>query len=233
MLAKEREQILTPDAAVPSGCAVRLKQALLDPIDNGSRINLKKPTDFVGRKDALDLRLCNHAARKNPLVIIVMFNFPMEIAIREWNLADLHEIQESWLDFCRNSARSDMKLRSDPERHMAEWLMMRYRRPDSFGFIADRDGAMAGFLIGRVDEWESAPPIIEPRRLGIIDAVHVREDYRRLGVASQLIAHAVDLLRARRVAGIETTYDAGSDAEAETWNHAGFVPWMVHAFRLL
>lgn len=157
----------------------------------------------------------------------------MEITIREWNQADLLLIQRDWLDFYRNAARSDMKLRPRAEREMTEWLMSRYKQAASFGLIAERDGVMAGFLIGRVDEWESVPPIIEPRRLGIIDAVHVSEECRRRGIGSHLIEHAMNILRDRKVVAVETIYDAWSDAADATWNHAGFAPWMVHAFRLL
>ena len=157
----------------------------------------------------------------------------MEAEIRPWCRADLKEVQRAWIEFCRHLARSDMKLRPQPEHAMMAWLLARFNDSSAFGIIAEKEGAVAGFLIGRVDEWESVPPVIEPRKLGIIDAVYVEEAFRRQGIGSRLIEHALQTLRDRNVVAVETIYDAWNDASAETWRRAGFAPWMVHAYRLL
>src|SRR5215475_7934099 len=107
----------------------------------------------------------------------------MEISIRKWKASDAEKILGPWLDFCKNAARSDMRLRPDAEGAMRRWLLSRVKEPASIGLIAEKDGLLfAGFLIGRVDEWESTPPVLEPRRLGIIDAVYVDEKFRRSGI---------------------------------------------------
>ena len=113
------------------------------------------------------------------------------------------------------------------------WLHARFNESSAFGLVAEIDGAFAGFLIGRVDEWESVPPVIEPRKLGFIDAVYVEERFRRQRIGSCLIEHALQWLRQRNVAAVETIYDARNGASAETWRRAGFASWMVHAYRLL
>jgi GNAT superfamily N-acetyltransferase len=156
-----------------------------------------------------------------------------EPQIRAWVRADLPEIQRAWLDFCRKAARSDMRMKTEPESAMMGWLVMRFTEPATFGLVAEKDEVIIGFLIGRVDEWESVPPVIEPRMLGIIEAVHVDEEFRRQGIGSRLIEQAVTMLRDRKAVAVETIYDAWNDASTETWHHAGFAPWMVHAFRLL
>src|SRR5688572_32888991 len=109
--------------------------------------------------NTFDFRLCDHAALRDQTVNHDARKIPMEIIMRQWNRADLPQIQRAWLDFCRTASRPDMQLKPHPEREMTEWLMSRYRHPSSFGLIADRDAVMTGFLIGRVDEWESVPPI--------------------------------------------------------------------------
>ncbi len=157
----------------------------------------------------------------------------MDVEIRSWRRPDLKHIQRGWIAFCRQATRSDMKLKPRLEHAMMEWLRERFEESSAFGLIAEREGAVAGFLTGRVGEWDSVPPVIEPRKLGIIDAVYVDEAFRRQGIASRLIEHAVQMLRERNVIAVETIYDAGNDASAETWRCAGFLPWMVHGFRLL
>jgi len=157
----------------------------------------------------------------------------MQISIREWEKKDLSKIQEAWLDYCRNAARSDMQLKPDFEKAMAQWLIDRFKQTSTIGFVAESDGTLAGFLIGRIDDWESVPPVIESRRIGIIDAVYVTEEFRRQRIASRLVQHAIQLMEAAKVVAVETIYDAWNDASARTWRRAGFAPWMVHAYRML
>ena len=157
----------------------------------------------------------------------------MEINIRDWKSSDSEKVLQSWLAFCRTAARSDMRLKPDCERVMRQWLASRIKEPNSLGFIAEIDGVWAGFVIGRIDEWESTPPVLEPRRLGIIDAVYVSDEFRRSGIGARLVEHALQAMRARNAIAAETIYDAWSDASSALWRQAGFAPWMVHAYRTL
>lgn len=157
----------------------------------------------------------------------------MEISIRDWNREDLAQIQRAWLDYCRQVARSDMRLKTNSETAMMQWLTNRFRQPSSLGFVAERDGSVAGFLIGRIDDWESVPPVLESRRIGIIDAVYVNEQFRRQGIGNQLIERAIQRMRDANAIAVETIYDAWNDASTQTWHRAGFAPWMVHAYRML
>jgi len=157
----------------------------------------------------------------------------MEINIRNWVRADLSEIQRVWLEYCQNGTRSDMRLRPDAASAMTRWLAGRFRQPETFGLVAEIDQQLAGFLIGRVDDWESVPPVIESRRIGIIDAVHISEPFRRQKIGSRLIEQAIQRIKAADAVAVETVYDAWNDASASAWHAAGFAPWMVHAYRML
>jgi GNAT superfamily N-acetyltransferase len=157
----------------------------------------------------------------------------MEINIREWERKDLIEIQAKWLEFCRTAARSDMQLKRGADDVMLRWLTERFKYGSSIGYVAAEDQKMTGFLIGRVDDWESVPPVIESRRIGIIDAVYVAEECRRHGIARQLIQRAIQKMQESNVVAVETTYQLGNEASAQTWHRAGFAPWMVYAYRML
>ena len=126
----------------------------------------------------------------------------MEMNIREWSRADLVEIRRAWLEFCRNAARSDMRLKREPELAMMDWLTSRFQQPATFGLIAETKNRIGGFLIGRVDEWESVPPVIEPRKIGIIDAVYVDAEFRRQGIGV-MIDQVLSVLRAASMSAIE------------------------------
>ena len=157
----------------------------------------------------------------------------MEINIRTWRASDSEKILASWLEFCRNGARSDMRLKPNSMQVMRQWLHSRLREPVSIGFVAEMDGTCVGFLIGRIDEWESTPPVLEPRKMGIIDAVYVEEQFRRQGIGARLVDHAMQVMREQNAVAVETIYEAWSDASGALWREAGFAPWMVHAYRTL
>lgn len=157
----------------------------------------------------------------------------MEINIRKWNRNDLTQIHKAWLSYCRNVARSDMQMSADADAAMAKWLTSRFRQSSTLGFVAESGGVIVGFLTARVDDWQSVPPVIESRRIGIIDAVYVADEFRRQGIGSQLIERAIDALRNENAIAVETIYDAWNDASARAWHRAGFAPWMVHAYRML
>jgi len=157
----------------------------------------------------------------------------MEITVREWGRDDLSQIQQAWLQHFQSVARSDMQVRPDADSGMKQWLAARFRQPNSVGLVAETNRIVAGFLIGRIDDWESIPPVIKPRRIGIIDAVYVSEQFRREGIGSRLIDTTIEKMRAANAIAVETIYDAWNDASAHAWHRAGFAPWMVHAYRML
>jgi GNAT superfamily N-acetyltransferase len=157
----------------------------------------------------------------------------MEISIRKWTRDDLSQIHKAWLGYCRTVARSDMQIRTDADTAMMKWLTARFRQQSAMGFVAEADGAVVGFITARIDDWESVPPVIESRRIGIIDAVYVADEFRRQGIGGQLIDRAIETMRNENAIAVETIYDAWNDASGRAWHRAGFAPWMVHAYRML
>src|SRR5438067_2352933 len=160
----------------------------------------------------------------------LVLKFAMKINICDWTRDDLAEIQRAWLD-C-SIPRPDMQLRTNSAAAMKHWLTERFEEPQNIGFVARQEDVMAGFLIGRIDDWESVPPIIKPRRIGIIDAVYVDERFRRQGIGTRLLDRAVQAMREANAVAVETIYEACNEAPARIWRRAGFAPWMIHAYRM-
>jgi GNAT superfamily N-acetyltransferase len=126
-----------------------------------------------------------------------------------------------------------MRLKGSPEKVITRWLESSFRDPACFGLIAEVDGEFAGFLLARVDTWESVPPIVQSRKLGIIDGAYVIERFRGHRVAASLIERALFKMGQRNAVAVETTYEAANEASTEMWRQAGFAPWMVHTYRML
>jgi GNAT superfamily N-acetyltransferase len=157
----------------------------------------------------------------------------MEINIRSWRRDDLADIRRAWLLFCQNVARSDMTIRRDADSAMKRWLESRFLDNETFGLIADANNVVAGFLVARINDWESSPPIIAPRRVGIIDAVYVGNEFRKQGISGQLIDRALERMREANAMAVETIYDITDESSDRMWRRAEFAPWMVHAYRML
>jgi GNAT superfamily N-acetyltransferase len=99
------------------------------------------------------------------------------------------------------------------------------------GLVAEVDGRVGGFLLGRVGEWDSIPPITRPGRVGLVDVVCVAAELRGRGVGSRLAAEAVGKMEAAGAERIETTYDPGNPAAARLWERMGFRPSLRRAWR--
>ena len=59
MFPEKREEIVAPNSPVSAGSAVGRQQLLLNPIDNGAGIYLKKPANVMSRVDSFSFRLCH------------------------------------------------------------------------------------------------------------------------------------------------------------------------------
>ena len=154
----------------------------------------------------------------------------MENAIRNWTESDLDRIVEVWLASLQDVVREDVELRPNPDRLLRGWLLERLKQPEAFGFVAETGWDFAGFLLGRVTTWESEPPILAPRRVGVINVVYVAEPNRRRGVGSQLVEEAL-AYAARGVSIVETTYETANPDAARMWKKLGFRAWMESVYR--
>jgi ribosomal protein S18 acetylase RimI-like enzyme len=87
-------------------------------------------------------------------------------------------------------------------------------------WVAEVDGAVAGFVAVRLDRAE---------RLGEIHMVAVDPDHQRRGVGSALTAFAVDRIRdaGMSIAMVETGGDPGHGPARRTYERAGFTAMPV------
>ena len=155
----------------------------------------------------------------------------MENAIRKWTDSDVEPIVEAWIASLHDGGREDVKLRQNPDRALRRWLLERLKQPETFGLVAESEDDLAGFLMGRVTTWESEPPILAPRRIGVIEVVWVAERARRRGVGSKLVEEALAYAARRGVSVVETTYETGNPEAARMWKKLGFRPWMESVCR--
>jgi GNAT superfamily N-acetyltransferase len=156
----------------------------------------------------------------------------MHMEIRPWQRPDLAWMGSLWLEAYEDVRLAAMPLHPNAGERLGEWLRDRFRDRGGLGCVAEVEGQRAGFLVGRVGEWGTDPPILAPRRIGLIDVVFVVEGHRRMGVGTSLVRRAVGDMEARGVSRLETNFELDQDAASSLWRKSGFVPWIARAYRI-
>ena len=163
--------------------------------------------------------------------VAMAYHETMQATIRDWSREDVGKIVALWLEALAELDPGDVPLRPDAEARLRPWLVERLRERTGLGLIAEVGGAFGGFLLGRVGEWDSSPPILRTRRIGLIDVVCVADRFRKQGIGSALVSHAVGKMESRGVERLETNFQAGDLRAARLWARMGFVPSLQRAWR--
>lgn len=148
----------------------------------------------------------------------------MDTAIRDWRRDDVAEVARLWLDALGEADLEGMTLHFDAAHRLRVWLVERVRERSSIGLVAEVGGQFGGFLLGRVGEWDSVPPIVLQHKTGIVDVICVRADLRNQGVGTRLVAEAMRKMEARDAVRIETICEVGNEGARRLWTRAGFRP---------
>lgn len=113
------------------------------------------------------------------------------------------------------------RMRRGPvaEGELRELLRAMQRDPDAEILVFERDGTPIGLCIVRID---SAPPILEETERAEITDVGVRPEWRRHGIARQLVRTAEAWVRARGVARVEIQVASGNREGQAFWRAMGY-----------
>jgi ribosomal protein S18 acetylase RimI-like enzyme len=117
-------------------------------------------------------------------------------------VAAIAALHESW-----DSAKFGYK--DHPEEMYRGWLTARANDPHSVFLVADRDGKLAGFLIGTL---ESEIPIYRLAEYGFIHDIWVEPTYRNEGIARQLVMLAIEKFRDLGMKQVRGDTAAANDA---------------------
>ena len=154
----------------------------------------------------------------------------MKISIRTWLRSDFATISAHWLTAYRHVALPDAPLKSDALGALQDWLADRFRDRGATGYIAEIEGEFAGFLLGRVGRWESDPPIVKARRVGLIDVVYVVEGHRRCGVGTLLVEQMIERAESYGATVVETTFEVSNPSASAMWGNLDFVRWLHRVY---
>ncbi len=132
-------------------------------------------------------------------------------------VAAIAALHENW-----DSAKFGYK--PHPEQMYRGWLTARADDPRSVFLVADRDGLLAGFLIGTV---EKEIPIYRLTEFGFIHDIWVEPAYRNEGIARQLVTLAIEKFREMGVAQVRGDTAAANEPARNLLKSCGMRPSTV------
>ena len=135
------------------------------------------------------------------------------------------EIREIWKRFIDYHTPLDPLFTRRPDGHEAFIAFVRQMMMEdtSAVFVALEDGAVAGYTMARV---ETLPPVLLRDRIGLIYDMAVREQSRRSGAGSLLLAAAEAWLHEKKMDRIELKVVPHNPAGYSFWRKHGYAPYL-------
>jgi len=112
----------------------------------------------------------------------------------------------------------------NPAQRYNRWLTARATDPRSVFLVADGGAALAGFLIGTV---EQEIPIYRIKEFGFIHDLWVEEAYRHEGIGRQMVMLAIERFREMGVKQVRLDTAAANEPARGLFKSCGFRPSCV------
>jgi ribosomal protein S18 acetylase RimI-like enzyme len=141
--------------------------------------------------------------------------------VRTAGQKDLDGVAALWTAITHHHAALDplFHMRSDADSELRELLSAMLRDRDAEILVYDLDGDLPGMCIVRIDR---APPILEEVERAEITDLGVRQDLRRSGIGSELVAAALAWVKASGVERVEVQVANGNPEGQGFWRALGF-----------
>jgi L-amino acid N-acyltransferase YncA len=148
------------------------------------------------------------------------------------------EYQESLAQWFRLTAQPDW----------GAYVAARLNRTDGAVLVAEEGGALLGFVDIRILQRAAkskrgalralvrflrrpAPALIEPMMSGFLEDIYVDPKQRRRGIAKELVEHALEWFRARKIQHVEAAIWARNEASLRLAQGLGFQTARIHVRR--
>lgn len=156
------------------------------------------------------------------------------ITIRAARLADIRTVTELWKEFMKDQeeivtqrnpkSRPFLVRLPDAVKNFADWASKNIRGRTGRVYIAEVDGKPAGYSLISI---RIRPPIARLRRLGYIDDLFVKKEYRGLGISSKLKDEATRWFRKKGIRHVALVVGKGNEPAHSIYEKWGFFDYHV------
>lgn len=155
-----------------------------------------------------------------------------KVKIRGWKLEDLEQIVDLWLELASYVRPMDgfYQLSPDAGKKYNGYLRRVFGDRKYGVFVADSDGGLIGFAMGRINE---SPSVVLPESVGYIENIFVRGGRRHSGVGTALCNELLNWFRQRGIGDVELFYQVENSEAAAFWKKMGFKTWLAKAYKTI
>jgi ribosomal protein S18 acetylase RimI-like enzyme len=143
------------------------------------------------------------------------------VQIRAATLSDVLSIVALWKEFMDFHAACDKTFRRAGAGHVHFESLVRKRieSPTEIVLVADSESEVVGYCVCELRERNE---VYQDRRHGVIQALAVTANCRRIGIGSKLLAGARAWFRAKGVTRLEVPVASRNDMAKAFWHKHGF-----------
>ncbi len=148
------------------------------------------------------------------------------VIYRAATIDDLHSMVSLWMFNAQHHGELEPRFQyvSDIETLTGAFLSKQFQSDDFFALIAQDGDEVIGYIAAFVME---RPSIHLHRRIGFIDGLFVKPNYRRKGIGAALWEKALLQLQERKVDLIHLTVASKNPAAIRFWRRVGFDDLMI------
>ena len=145
----------------------------------------------------------------------------MEVLVRPMRPEDLDALVEFWADMSNDPVVSGRIYPPTEEnkRKWRSWVLKVHEEDERQVLVAESDGQVIGYILFRV---RTDLPLSSPHRMATIYDLYVRPDFRHRGVATKLLAEALEAMKSRGVTLVTITALVANEPALRLYRKVGF-----------
>ena len=155
-----------------------------------------------------------------------------EITYRAAQNKDMAFVMEIWEAMNKEleAAQQRYAIGKGGELVWGQWAGKVVDRKEGQIFLAESGDELVGCIMAFLPKDN---PIYAARPRGRISDIYVKPEYRRKGVASELVKRALAFLEKKGVVAVEVNAPMGTQGLAELWEKSGLKPFAVRYWKKL
>jgi ribosomal protein S18 acetylase RimI-like enzyme len=153
---------------------------------------------------------------------------PENVLFRLWNRRDIPTLARLARELYAHIESIDPVWRTSPgaEDHLRVHLLDLFTTRHATSYVACNGQGIVGFITGSITQ---RPPVILPRRDGLIDNAYVLPRWRRKGIGTRLCRMLLSWFTEQGVAEVRIHYQVSNRDANRFWERLGFRPWTIQA----
>ena len=138
---------------------------------------------------------------------------------------DIDAIMSLWNESRLYHAELDSRLSMVDDAHLKarEYYASQVASEDTIFYIASRRGVPLGYICAQI---QKAPPVHKIQRFGLIDGLFVTDEFRRLGIGTNLVNLAMEWFEEQELSMIQLSVASMNETGIQFWERSGFTEIM-------